>query len=123
MTRTRFTVRLDHRQTKALIEQAQARGLSRYAMLATAVETGLDQLEGRVDGNKALDEIASELAYLGERSAAVERVLDRTLFTACAAYAYARNLALGTRRSGGDIDAEALAAFERQSLLARDVLS
>ena len=42
----------------------------------------------------------------GERLAEAERVLDRTLFTACAAYAYARSSALGGRTSAEVIAAE-----------------
>ena len=53
--------------------------------------------------------------------AEVERVLDRTLFTACAAYAYARHSALGTRKPDEAIAAEERAAFERQRSLALEI--
>ena len=48
-------------------------------------------------------------------------MLDRTLFTACAAYAYARHAALGTKKSDETIATEARAAFERQRSLALEI--
>lgn len=121
MTRARLTVRLDTPQFRALLSHAEARGLSRYAMLAQIVEAGFARLDGSSDAQAAIGELASELVRQGDRQAEVERVLDRTLFTACAAYAYSRNLALGTRRPDQAIADEALAAFERQRAIAREV--
>ena len=68
-------------------------------------------------------ELAREIGAISERLAEAERVLDRTLFTACAAYAYAyaRHAALGTKKSDETIAAEARAAFERQRSLALEI--
>lgn len=123
MTCAKLTVRLDGPQFRALIRQADARGLSRYAMLAQIVDAGFARLEGSTDQGSALDEMARELIAQGVRVVELERLIDRTPFTSCAAYAYARNLALGTRRSDAVIAAEALAAFERQRALAQDTAS
>ncbi len=120
MRRTKLTVRLDAPAFRALVRQAEARSLSPYAMLATVVDAGFTALEGRGDSATALDELAREIVAQGARLGELERLTDRTLFTSCAAYAYARNLALGTRRPDDAIAAEALAAFERQRALAQE---
>lgn len=123
MTRAKLTVRLDGPQYRALIRRAEARGVSQYAMLAQIVDAGFAQLDGHSDDASSLDELAREMVAQGARIVELERLIDRTLFTSCAAYAYARNLALGTRRPDDAIAAEALAAFERQRALALEVVS
>lgn len=123
MTRAKLTVRLDGPQYRALIRRAEARGVSQYAMLAQIVDAGFAQLDGHNDDDSSLDELAREMVAQGARIVELERLIDRTLFTSCAAYAYARNLALGTRRPDDAIAAEALAAFERQRALALEVVS
>ena len=65
-------------------------------------------------------EIVTELASLGTRVVDVERLLDRTLFTACAAYAYARSAALGARKSDEVLTAEINAAYDRQRRLSQE---
>jgi hypothetical protein len=121
MTRARLTVRLDTQRLRALRSHAEARGLSHYAMLAQVVETGFARLDSIEDPQAALSELAHELVRQGQRQVEADRILDRTLFTACAAYAYARNLALGTRRPDNVIADEARDAFERQRAIAREV--
>ena len=112
------TVRLNPSQYRVLAEFAQRRGLSQYAMLGRVVEEGLLALIHGADRETDLAEMASVIGSISERLADAERVLDRTLFTACAAYAYARSSALGGRTSDEAIAAEARAAFERQRKLA-----
>jgi hypothetical protein len=120
MTRAKLTVRLEAPAFRALVRQAEARGLSPYAMLAKLVDAGFAALDGRGDDSTALNDLAREMVAQSARIAELERLTDRTLFTSCAAYAYARNLALGTRRPDDAIAAEALAAFERQRALAQE---
>uniref|UniRef100_UPI002CF02841 hypothetical protein n=2 Tax=unclassified Novosphingobium TaxID=2644732 RepID=UPI002CF02841 len=72
------------------------------------------------DREADLAAMAREIGTMSERLAEAERVLDRALFTACAAYAYARHAALGTRKPDEVIAAEARAAFERQRSLAQE---
>ena len=112
------TVRLNPSQHRLLADFAKRRGLSQYAMLARVVEAGLLSLLHGMDKETDLAELAGEIGSISERLAETERVLDRALFTSCAAYAYARNAALGKKQSDEAIAAEARAAFERQRSLA-----
>lgn len=115
------TVRLNPSQHRILAGFAAKRGLSEYAMLARVVDAGFAALLHGTDKEAGTREIAAEVGVISERLAEVERVLDRTLFTACAAYAYARHSALGTRKPDEVIAAEARAAFERQRSLALEI--
>lgn len=115
------TVRLNPSQHRILAGFAAKRGLSEYAMLARIVDAGFAALLHGADKEADTREIASEVGAISERLAEVERVLDRALFTACAAYAYARHAALGTRKPDEVIAAEARAAFERQRSLALEI--
>ena len=112
------TVRLNPSQHRVLAGLADKRGLSQYAMLARIVEAGFLSILHGNDKDVDIAEIANEIGSISERLAEAERVLDRSLFTACAAYAYARHAALGTKKSDEVIAAEARAAFERQRSLA-----
>lgn len=115
------TVRLSPSQYRVLADFANRRGLSDYAMLARVVEAGFLAMLHGTDKETDLVELAREIGSISERMAEAERVLDRTLFTACAAYAYARHAALGTKKSDETIAAEARAAFERQRSLALEI--
>ena len=115
------TVRLSPSQYRVLADFAKRRGLSDYAMLARVVEAGFLAMLHGTDKETDLAELAREIGGISERLAEAERVLDRTLFTACAAYAYARHATLGTKKSDETIAAEARAAFERQRSLALEI--
>ena len=115
------TVRLNPSQHRILAGFAAKRGLSEYAMLARIVDAGFAAIMHGADKEADTREIAAEVGAISERLAEVERVLDRALFTACAAYAYARHSALGTRKPDEAIAAEARAAFERQRSLALEI--
>lgn len=115
------TVRLSPSQYRVLADFANRRGLSDYAMLARVVEAGFLAMLHGTDKETDLAELARDIGSISERMAEAERVLDRTLFTACAAYAYARHAALGTKKSDETIAAEARAAFERQRSLALEI--
>lgn len=117
------TVRLNPSQQRTLASFATKRGLSQYAMLARVVDAGFATVLHGADREADTREIATEVAAISERLAEVERVLDRALFTACAAYAYARHAALGTRKPDEAISAEARAAFARQRSLATEIVS
>ena len=117
------TVRLTPSQHRILAGFATKRELSEYAMLARIVDAGFAALLRGADREVDTREIATEIGAISERLAEIERVLDRTLFTACAAYAYARHAALATRKPDEGIAAEARAAFERQRSLASEVES
>lgn len=115
------TVRLNPSQHRILTGFAAKRGLSKYAMLARVVDAGFAALLHGADKEADTREIVAEVGAISAHLAEVERVLDRTLFTACAAYAYARHSALGTRKPDEVIAAEARAAFERQRSLALEI--
>lgn len=115
------TVRLSPARYRTLSGLAGQRGLSEYAMLARIVDAGFAAVVDGMAREADAREIAVEVAAIAERLADVERVLDRALFTACAAYAYARHAALGTKKPDEVIAAEARAAFERQRSLAMEI--
>ena len=118
LTATKRTIRLTPAQDKALRSLADRRGLSPYRTRWMAIDAGLGTIAGSADHPSDTREIAEEVGVIAGRLVELERVLDRSLFVACAAYAYARNAALATRQSDETIAAEARAAFERQRSLA-----
>lgn len=114
------TVRLSPAQHRTLASFAKQRGLSEYAMLARVVDTGLAALVHGTDSAIDSREIVTELASVSTRIVDVERMLDRALFTACAAYCYARSAASGARKSDEIVTDEITAAYNRQRRLARE---
>lgn len=114
------TVRLSPAQHRTLAGFARQRGLSEYAMLARVVDTGLATLVQGTGSTIDTREIVTELASVSTRIVDVERMLDRALFTACAAYCYARSAASGARKSDAILTEEITAAYNRQRGLARE---
>lgn len=114
------TVRLTPPQQRALVAFAKQRGLSEYAMLARVVDAGLASLIHGTGNQIDTREIVAELASVSTRIVDVERMLDRALFTACAAYCYARSAALGARKTDEIITAEINAAYDRQRRLSQE---
>jgi predicted transcriptional regulator len=114
LTATKRTIRLRPEQERALNALAERRGQTPYRTLLQAIDAGLGMIAGGVERDADTREIAEEVGAIAVRLVELERVLDRSLFVACAAYAYARNAALATRHSDEVIAAEAHAAFERQ---------
>lgn len=114
------TVRLTPPQQRALAAFAKQRGLSEYAMLARVVDAGLAALVHGAGNEIDAREIVAELASVSTRIVDVERMLDRALFTACAAYCYARSAAMGARKSDEIITAEINAAYDRQRRLSQE---
>ncbi|MCG2839957.1 hypothetical protein L6Q21_03035 [Sandaracinobacter sp. RS1-74] len=114
------TVRLTPPQQRALVAFAKQRGLSEYAMLARVVDAGLASLIHGTGNQIDTREIVAELASVSTRIVDVERMLDRALFTACAAYCYARSAALGARTNDDTITAEINAAYDRQRRLSQE---
>ena len=120
---TKRTVRLNPSQARMLTGIAEQRGVTEYASLLRIIETGFLSVLHGTDKQVNIAEIAAEVAAMSVRLGEIERVLDRALFTACAAYAYARHASLGTKKPDEVIAAEARAAFERQRSLASGVAS
>lgn len=121
LTATKRTVRLNPSHCRALRGIAERRGVTEYAMLQRIIEAGFLAVMYGTDRDADTREIATGVGAISERLAEVERVLDRALFTACAAYAYARHSALGTKKPDEVIAADAKAAFERQRSLALEI--
>src|SRR3546814_31846 len=114
------TVRLTPAQHRTLGGFAKTYGLSEYAMLARVVDAGLAALVHGADSGIDAREIVAELASVNTSIVDVERMLDRALFTACAAYCYARSAALGARTNDETITAEINAAYDRQRRLSQE---
>lgn len=114
------SVRLAVPLDKALRALAERHGVSVYAMLQRSVKAGVAALASPPGRDTAPQEIIAELASIGTRIVDVERMLDRTLFTACAAYCYARTAAMGTRSTDEAITADINAAYDRQRRLSQE---
>jgi hypothetical protein len=114
------TVRLTPAQQRTLAGFARTYGLSEYAMLARIVDDGLAALVERKGDAIDAREMIGELATMSTRLVDVERMIDRALFTACAAYCYARSGAMGARKSEDVIAAEINAAYDRQRRLSQE---
>lgn len=120
MKLVRHTVRLPISLDKALRALAQRQGMSVYAMLQRSAKAGVAVLANPPDHGVVPGELVTELASVSTRIVEVEHVLDRALFTACAAYCYARSAALNERTSDEAITAEIHEAYDRQHRLARE---
>lgn len=127
MNRVKLSVRVPMGQEVMIRRYAEARGLTRYQALSRVIEAGLGAVaDGPIAGGgnaPNMDAIASFEARLG----VIEALLDRSLFTASAAYAYARRAALrgdGDPNNTDSVTGEAAqAAYRRQRALAAEALS
>jgi len=114
------SIRLPVSHDKALRVLAERHGISVYAMLQRSVKTGIAALANPPTPDTLPREIVAELASVSTRMVDVERMLDRALFTACAAYCYARSAALGVCTSDETTTAEINAAYDRQRRLSQE---
>lgn len=116
----RHTVRLPLSLDKALRALAARQGVSAYAMLLRCVKTGVAARANPSDHDLASAELIAELVSVSTRMQDAEHMLDRALFTACAAYCYARSAALNEQASDETIIADIHEAYARQLCLARE---
>lgn len=114
------SVRLPVALDKALRTLAERQGISVYAMLQRSVKAGIAAQATPPERDTASREIVAELASVSTRMVDVERMLDRALFTACAAYCYARSAAMGARKTDEVITVEINAAYDRQRRLSQE---
>ncbi len=91
------TVRSSPVQHRTLAGFVGQRGLSEYTMLARLVDTRLTALVQGPGSSIDTHEIVTELAFVSTRIVDVERMLDRALFAASAAYCYACSVASGAQ--------------------------
>lgn len=120
MRPAQHTVRIPIGLDKALRVLAEREGTSVYALIQRSVRLGVTALTEAPEPDTALKDIITELASVSTRVADAERMLERVLFTACAAYGYARAAAMGSAESDEAITAEVNAAYGRQLRLARE---
>ena len=123
MTRIKLTIRILATQEIMLKRVAEARGLTRYQALLRAIEQGLAVMMNGPAHNMSDD----GLADISARLSVIEALADRGLFTASAAYVYARRGALrgdnDATQSDTNMSAAAQAAYQRQRTLAEEILS
>lgn len=120
MKPVQYTVRLPVSLDKALRALAERHRISVYAMLQRSVKAGVAALVNPPAPDNAPREIVAELVSVGARIVDVERMLDRTLFTACAAYCYARSAAKGVRMTDEAIAADITDSYDRQRRLSQE---
>lgn len=119
MRPVQHTVRLSSALDRALRVLAERHDMSVYAMLQRSVKAGVASLADSSESDALPREIITELASVSTRLVEMERVLDRALYTACAAYCYARSAALGAGKTDDMITAEVNAAYDRQHRLSQ----
>lgn len=120
MKPVQHTVRLPIALDKTLKALAERHNISVYQMLQRSVKAGVTALSKPPLRDTTSQDIISEVASIATRIVDVERMLDRALFTSCAAYCYARNASQGTRKTDEIITAEITAAYDRQRRLSRE---
>jgi hypothetical protein len=120
MKYVQHSVRVPLALDKALRHAAQGRQVSAYALLQQCVRVGIASLSGESAAPQLTIEIAQEMGAVTARLAHVERLAERGLYVAAAAYVYAR-AAAGTRADEARLTAEINAAFARQVNLAGDI--
>ncbi|AVA14693.1 hypothetical protein [Sphingopyxis sp. MG] len=118
MTAARYNVRVPAALDQALHRLAELEGLTAYAMLQRIVKAGIDARTNPRAADAEARELIAEVASMGVRLADIEHMVDRTLFTACAAYCYARSAAIGSEESDEAIAEEVRPAYERQRAMA-----
>ncbi|HET6523549.1 hypothetical protein [Sphingopyxis sp.] len=120
MKAVQYSVRLPMALDGALRKLAEQQDMTPYAMLQRSVKAGIaaETQSPLADTNGR--ELITEVASIGTRLADLERLLDRTLFTACAAYCYARSAAMGGGKSDEIILVEINRAYDRQMGIAED---
>ncbi|RYY23238.1 MAG: hypothetical protein EOP62_20865 [Sphingomonadales bacterium] len=118
MKTVQHSIRLPAALDMALRALADRQGKTVYAMLRRCVKTGIDGQVNPTVGSSDDRELVAEVASISTRLADVERMLDRTLHTACAAYCYARSAAMGGGKSDDIITAETNRAYDRQRAVA-----
>jgi len=120
MKTVQHCVRISAAQNRTLMALAEQQGETRYRMMVRVITAGLSAFAHKGETASNLREFADEMANHNMRLIEQEGMLDRTLFTACAAYCYARAAATGKRKSDQVITAEINAAYQRQRRLSQE---
>jgi hypothetical protein len=120
------SVRLSPALNRTLSALAEQRGITCYQMLKRAIEQGFAVMTNAKSVGSSMSDVGDEIATMSARLALVEALADRSLFTASAAYVYARRAAL---RGEGDAEKADAAlgetvqlAYKRQRALAAEAM-
>jgi predicted DNA-binding protein len=126
MKHIQHSLRLSPALNRTLSALAEQRGMTCYQMLKRAIEQGFAVMTNAKCAGSSISDVGDEMATLSARLVLVEALADRGLFTASAAYVYARRAAL---RGEGDVDkadaalGEAVqSAYKRQRALAAEAM-
>ena len=118
MKPVQYTVRLPADLDAALRTLAGQRGMTIYAMLQQSVKAGIAAQTGAPSPGAVDRELVAELASVSMRQHDLERMIDRTLYAACAAYCYARSAAMGGDKTDAIMKAEVDRTYDRQRAIA-----
>lgn len=124
MKHIQHSVRLSPALNRTLSALAEQRGMTCYQMLKRAIEQGFAAMTTTKSAGSNMTELGDEMASISARLALVEALTDRSLFTASAAYVYARRAALRGEGDAEKTDAalgeSVQSAYKRQRALARE---
>jgi predicted transcriptional regulator len=113
MKAVHLSIRLPAALDKAIRTLAEQHRITPYAMLQRSVKAGIAAQTNPPTSDSGSRELVAEVASISTRLADVERMLDRTLFTACAAYCYARSAAMGGGKADETLSDETNRAYDR----------
>jgi predicted transcriptional regulator len=126
MKHVQHSVRLSPALNRTLSALAEQRGMTSYQMLKRAIEQGFAVMTNAKSAGSSMSDVGDEMAAMSARLALVEALADRGLFTASAAYVYARRAALrgesDAEKSDAAMGEAAQAAYKRQRALAAERL-
>ena len=118
MKTTQYTVRVPAAVDKAMQKLAAQQNVTPYEMLQRCVKAGIAAQTGASSRGAVDRELVAEVASISTRQDDLERIIDRTLYAACAAYGYARSAAMGGGKTDEAILAEINRAYDRQRAIA-----
>lgn len=113
------SIRIPINLDRALRQLAASREVSQYSVLGECVRIGLATLSSSDKPTQAIPELVREAGAMRAELAHTERLIERSLYTACAAYVYSRVAASG-RTDETKLSREITEAFDRQLQLAGD---
>jgi hypothetical protein len=126
MNRVKLSIRVPAGQEIMIRRIAEACGMTRYQALARVIEAGLTAMTAK-PAAPAASPGSVALSGIELRLSVIEALTDRSLFTASAAYAYARRAALrndsDAERADSATSEAAQASYKRQRALAAEALS
>ncbi len=118
MKPVQYTVRLPADLDEVLRKLAEQQEITIYAMLQQSVKAGIAAQVGAPPAGAVDRELVAEVASISTRQNDLERMIDRTLYAACAAYCYARGAAMGGGKTDEAVLAEINRAYDRQRAIA-----